>query len=97
MLRSMSAAGQTKTSVTTCAGGRMHLCARVCVYVCVDQFRACVHVGTWLYAGLCVPLTVRSANNAIGAILKFDFSSGRTADLHMFLRSWCKWLVVRVA
>ena len=41
----MSAAVQTKTSVTTCAGGRMHLCARVCVYVCVDQFRACVHVG----------------------------------------------------
>ena len=97
MLRSMSAAAQTKTSVTTCAGGCLHVCAHVCVYACVDQFRACVHVGAWQDAGLCVPMTVRSAANAIGTILKFDCFSGRTADLHMFLRSWCKGLVVSVA
>ena len=90
MQRSMSAAAQKKTSVTTCAGGSMHLCARVCVYACVDQFRARVHVGAWVDAGLCVPMTVRSANNAIGTILTFDCFSGRTADLHMFLRSLCK-------
>jgi hypothetical protein len=77
-------------------GGCMHLCAMVCVYACVDQFRACVHVGSWVDAGLCVPMTVRSANNAIGTILKLDSFSG-TADLHMFLRFWCKLLVVRVA
>ena len=86
MLRSMSAAVQTKTSVTTCAGGRMHLCAHVCIYACVDQIRACVHVGAWVDAGLCVPMTVRSANNAILAILRFDSFSGQTADLHMLLR-----------
>ncbi len=86
MLRLMSAAAQTKTSVTTCAGGRMHLCARVCVYACVDQFRACVHVGAWVDAGLCVPMTVSSASNAIAAILKFDCFSDRTADLRVFLR-----------
>jgi hypothetical protein len=56
-----------------------------------------VNVGAWVDAGLCVPMTVRSANNAIRTILNFDCFSGRTADLHMFLRSWCKWLVVRVA
>jgi hypothetical protein len=89
MLRSMSAAEPRKTSLTTCAGGCMHLCARVCVDACVDQFRACVHVGTWVDAGLCVPMTVISANNAIATILKFDFFSGRIADLHVFLHSWC--------
>jgi hypothetical protein len=75
----------------------MQLCARVCVYACVDQFRACVHVGTWVDAGLCVPMTVSSANNAIGTILKFDSFSGRTVDLHMFLRSWCTLHAVRVS
>ena len=69
----------------------------VCVYACVDQFRACVNVGRWIDAGLCEPMTVTSANNAIGTILKLDFFSGRTADLHMSLRSWCTLLVVRVA
>ena len=97
MLRSMSAAAQTKPSVTTCAGGCMHLCARVCVYACVDQFRACVHVGAWVDAGLCEPMTVTSANNAIGTILKLDCFSGRTADLHVFLHSWCTLHAVRVA
>jgi len=82
----MSAAAQTKAIVTTCAGGCMHSCARVCVNACVDQIRACVHVGAWVDAGLRVPMTVRSAANAIETILKFDFFSGRTADLHMFLR-----------
>ncbi len=72
------------------------MCARVCVYACVDQIRACVHVGAWVDAGLCVPMTVRSANNAIGTILKVEFFSGRTADLRMFLRSRCKLVVVRV-
>ena len=64
------------------------MCARVCVYACVDQFHACVHVGAWVDvdAGLCVPMTVKSANNAILAILRFDSFSGQTADLHMFLR-----------
>ena len=75
----------------------MHSCARVCVYACVDQFRACVYVGAWVDAGLCVPMTVRSANNAIGTILKKDVFSGRTADLHMFLGPCCKLLVVKVA
>jgi hypothetical protein len=97
VLRSMSAAARKKTSITTCAGGCMHLCARVCVYACVDQFRACVHVGTWVDAGLYVPRTVRSANNAIGTILKLDCFSGRTADLHVFLRSWCTLLAVEIA
>ena len=64
--------------------------------VCVGGAHACAWVHG-LDAGLCVPLTIRSAANAIGAILKFDFSSGRTADLRMFLRLWCEWLVVRVA
>jgi hypothetical protein len=86
MLRSMSAAAQTKISVTTCAGSCLHSCARVCVYACVDQSRARVHVGAWVDAGLCVPMTVRSAANAIGTILKFDCFSGRTADLRMFLQ-----------
>ena len=62
------------------------MCARVCVYACVDQLRACVHVGAWVDAGLCVPMTVRSASNAIAAILKLDFFSVQTADLNMFLR-----------
>ena len=31
-------------------------------------------------------MTVRSANNAILAILKLDFFSRQIADLHMFLR-----------
>ena len=75
----------------------MHLCARVCVYACVDQFRACVHVGAWVDAGLCATMTVRSANNAIGTILKVEFFSGRTADLHMFLGPCCKLLLVKVA
>jgi hypothetical protein len=97
MLSSMSAAAQTKASVTTCAGSCLHSCALVCVYACVDQIRACVHAGAWVDAGLCVPMTVRSANNAICTILKFDCFSGRTADLRMLLRSWCKGLVVRVA
>ena len=68
----------------------MHLCAMVCVYACVDQFRACAHAGAWVDAGLRVQMTVRSANNAVGTILKLDFFSRRTADLHMFLRSWRK-------
>jgi hypothetical protein len=93
----MSAAGQTKTSVRACAGGRMHLCAHVCIYACVDQIRACVHVGAWVDAGLCVPMTVRSVNNAIATILKFDFFSERTAELHMLLRSWCTLLGVDIA
>ncbi len=42
-------------------------------------------------------MTVRSANNAIGTILKLDCFSGRTADLHMFLGPCCKLLVVKVA
>jgi hypothetical protein len=75
----------------------MHSCARVCVYACVDPFRACVNVGAWVDAGLCVPMTVRSAANAIETMLKSDFFSGRTADLHMSLHSWCKWFVVSVA
>jgi hypothetical protein len=79
----MSAAAQKKTSGTTCAGGRMHLCARVCVYACVDPFRARVHVGAWVDAGLCVPMTVRSAANAIAAIVRLGSFSGRTADLHV--------------
>jgi hypothetical protein len=82
----MSATAQTKPSVTTCEGGCLHFGARVCVYACVDQFRACVHVGAWVDAGLCVPMTVRSASNAIAAILKLDFFSRQIADLHMFLR-----------
>ncbi len=93
----MSAAARKKTSVTTCAGSCLHLCARVCVHACVDQFRARVHVGAWVDAGLCVPMTVRSAANAIRTILKVDFFSGRTADLHMFLRSWCTLVVVEIA
>ena len=97
MLRSMSAAGKKKTSVTTCEGGCLHLCALVCVCACVDQFCACVHIGAWVDAGLCVLMTVRSANNTIGTILKLDSFSGRTADLHVFLRACCKLLVVRVA
>jgi hypothetical protein len=72
-------------------------CARVCVYACVDQFRACVYVGAWVDAGLCVPMTVRSANNAIGTILKLDCFSGRTADLQEFLHSWGTVHAVRVA
>ncbi len=93
----MSAAAQTKPSITTCEGSCLHLCARVCVYACVDQIRGCVHAGAWLDAGLCVPMTVRSAANAIRTILKVDCFSGRTADLRMFLRSRCKLVVVRVA
>ena len=62
------------------------MCAMVCVYACVDQFRACVHVGAWVDAGLCVPMTFSSASNAILAILRLDSFSGQTADLHMFLR-----------
>ncbi len=68
----------------------------MCVYACVDQFRACVHIGAWVDSGLCEPMTVTSASNAIGTILKLDFFSGRTADLHMFLHSRCKLLVVLV-
>jgi hypothetical protein len=56
-----------------------------------------VYVGAWVDAGLCVPMTVKSANNAIGTILKKDVFSGRTADLHMFLGPCCKLLVVKVA
>ncbi len=61
----------------------MHLCARVCVYACVDQLRACVRVGAWVDASLCVPMTVRSASNAIAAIVRFDAFSVQTADLHV--------------
>jgi hypothetical protein len=82
-LMSMIAARHMKPSITTCAGGCLHLCARECVHACVDQFRARVHVGAWVDAGLCVPMTVSSAANAIAAILKFDSFSGRTADLRM--------------
>jgi hypothetical protein len=42
-------------------------------------------------------MTVRSANNAIGTILKVEVFSGRTADLHMFLGPCCKLLLVKVA
>ena len=69
-----------------------------CVRLCLcSSARACVHANAWADAGLCVPMTVRSATNAIATILKLEFLSGRTADLYMFLRSWGKLLVVKVA
>ena len=78
--------------------GWLHAFVCPCVRVCLcGSVPRSVCVGAWVDAGLCVPMTVRSATNAIATILKFDCFSGRTADLHMFLRSWCEWLVVRVA
>ncbi len=74
--------------------------AFVCLFVCLclgSSTRACGHVGAWVDAGLCVPMTVRSANNAIGTILKLDCFSGRTADLNVFLHSWCTLHAVKVA
>ncbi len=47
---------------------------------------------------MCVPMTVRSASNAIAAILRFDSFSVQTADLLMFLRYYrCMLLVVEMA
>ncbi len=79
---------------------RRWLHAFVCLCVCLclgSSASACVHVGAWIDAGLCVPMTARSANNAIGTILKLDSFSGRTADLHVFLHSWCTSHAVRVS